>query len=148
VNFVKSNQQFLKLGLFTMIVFLSSTFSSKVLASSKNLEAKQNTILFAESRRNAKRICSQRGLNWSEVNYFESKNYFANICRQPNGKLMLIAGRISNPNQVLELPVEFNQGYLAVHGNRTFMVSDSSLSMAINGLVIKEEQIIYQGKSN
>ena len=146
MNFVKTNQQFLKLGLFTMIVFLLSTFSSKVLASSNNLEAKQNTILLAESERNNQRICSQRGANWSEVNYFESKNYFANICRQPNGKLMLIAGRKSNPNQVLELPVEFNQGYLAIDGNKTFMVSDGSMSMAINGLVIQKEQIIYQGK--
>lgn len=146
MNFVKTNQQFLKLGLFTMIVFLLSTFSSRVLASSKNLEGKQNTILLAESHRNDKRICFQRGVNWSEVNYFESKNYFANICRQPNGKLMLIAGRKSNPNQVLELPVEFNQGYLAIHGNKTFMVRDSSFSMAINGFVVQKEEIIYQGK--
>ncbi|MDE5096628.1 MAG: hypothetical protein O4804_21180 [Trichodesmium sp. St11_bin5] len=146
MNFIKTNQQFLKLGLLTMIVFLSSIFSSKVLASSKNLEGKRNTTLLTKSHSNNKRICSQRGLNWSEVNYFESKNYFANICRQPNGKLMLIAGRVSNPNQVLELPVEFNKGYFAIHGNKTFIVSDGSLSMAINGLVVQEEQIIYQGK--
>ncbi len=59
---------------------------------------------------------------------------------------MLIAGRKSNPNQVLELPVELNQGYSAVDGNRTFMVGDGSLSMAINGMMVKKEQIIYQGK--
>ncbi|NES06197.1 MAG: hypothetical protein F6K22_27350 [Okeania sp. SIO2F4] len=146
MNFVKTNQHFLKLALFAMMAFLLSTFSSKVLASSNNLEAEQNTILLAESPRNNQRICSQRGANWSEVNYFESKNYFANICRLPNGKLMLVAGRKSNPNQVLQLPVEFNQGYLAIDGNKTFMVSDGSMSMAINGLVVQEEQIIYQGK--
>ena len=146
MNFIETNKQFLKLGLFAMMVFILSTFSSKVLASSNNLEAEQNTILLAESPRNNQRICSQRGANWSEVNYFESKNYFANICRLPNGKLMLVAGRKSNPNQVLQLPVEFNQGYLAIDGNKTFMVSDGSMSMAINGLVVKEEQIIYQEK--
>ncbi|MGK7920634.1 MAG: hypothetical protein AB4080_11580 [Trichodesmium sp.] len=148
MHFFKINRQFLKLGVFAIIAFLLSTFSSKVLASSNNLEAEKNTILLAESGRNDMRICTQRSSDWSEVNYFESKNYFANICRQANGKLILIAGKKSNPNQVLELPVEFDEGYSAVDGNRTFIVDDGAFSMAINGLVIKKEQIIYQGKSN
>ncbi|MDE5096629.1 MAG: hypothetical protein O4804_21185 [Trichodesmium sp. St11_bin5] len=52
---------------------------------------------------------------------------------------MLITGRIYNPNQALDLPVEFNKGYFEVHNNRTFIVSDGSLSMTINGLVLKAE---------
>lgn len=146
MNFVKTNQQFLKLALLGMSAFLLSTYSAKVLASTTDLEIEPNSILLAQSSRNSMRICSQQGANWSEVNYFESKNYFANICRQPSGKLMLIAGKKSNPNEVLELPVEFNQGYLAVDGNKTYRVDDGSFSLAINGMVVKKEQIIYQEK--
>ncbi|NET40467.1 hypothetical protein [Okeania sp. SIO2B3] len=144
MNFVKTNQQLLKLGLLTITTFFLYTFSAKVLAYHNNLETEQGTILLAELPRNDRRICLQRGDNWSEVNYFESKNYFANICRQPNGQLMLVAGRKSNPNQVLELPVEFNQGYAAIDGNKTFRVNDGSFSLAINGLVVKREEITYQ----
>ncbi|MDJ0556065.1 MAG: hypothetical protein QNJ68_16815 [Microcoleaceae cyanobacterium MO_207.B10] len=148
MNFVKTNKEFLKLGLLSLGAFLLSTYSVKVLASTSEVEIEQNSMLLAESSRNSMRVCSQKGANWSEINYFESKNYFANICRQPSGNLMLIAGKKSNPNEVLELPVEFNEGYFAVDGNRTFIVDDGSFSMAINGLVVKKEQIIYQGQSN
>lgn len=146
MNFVKINQKLLKLGLLGISTFILSSYSVKVLASTSKLEIERNPILLAQSPRNSMRICSQQGVNWSEVNYFESKNYFANICRQPSGNLMLIAGKKSNPNQVLELPVEFNQGYLAVDGNRTYKVDDSSFSLAINGMVVKKEPIIYQEK--
>ncbi|NEO53302.1 MAG: hypothetical protein F6K54_09550 [Okeania sp. SIO3B5] len=144
MNFVRTNQQLLKLGLLTMTTFFLYTFSAKVLAYKHNLETEKGTILLTELPRNNRRVCLQRGTNWSEVNYFESKNYFANICRQPNGQLMLIAGRKSNPTQVLELPVEFNQGYAAIDGNKTFRVNDGSFSLAINGLVVKREEITYQ----
>ncbi|MGB3509513.1 MAG: hypothetical protein WBA93_09750 [Microcoleaceae cyanobacterium] len=146
MNFVKINQQLLKLGLLGISGFILSSYSVKVLASTSQVKIEPNAILLAQSPRNSMRICSQKGENWSEVNYFESKNYFANICRQPSGNLMLIAGRKSNPNQVLELPVEFNQGYLAVDGNRTYKVDDSSFSLAINGMVVQKEPILYQEK--
>lgn len=144
MNFLKTNQQILKLGLLTITTSFLCTFSAKVLAYSNNLETEQGTILLAELPRNNRRICLQRGDNWSEVNYFESKNYFANICRQPSGQLMLVAGRKSNPNQVLELPVEFDRGYSAIDGNKTFRVNDGSFSLAINGMVVKREEITYQ----
>lgn len=146
MNFVKINQQLLKLGLLAVSGFLLLTPSAKVLASTSNLETEKNSILLAQSPRNSMGICSQRGANWSQVNYFESQNYFANICRHPSGQLMLIAGAKSNPDKLLKLPVEFKEGYFAVDGNRTFIVDDGAFSMAINGFVVKKEQIIYQQK--
>ncbi|MDJ0553264.1 MAG: hypothetical protein QNJ68_02230 [Microcoleaceae cyanobacterium MO_207.B10] len=146
MNMLKINQKLLKLAVFTLSTFVILTCSGKVLASSPNGETENKSMLLTQASRQEWRICEQRGASWSEVKYFESKNYFANICRDGNGQLTLVAGAKSNPDELLELPVKADQGYLAVDGNKTFMIDNSSFSMAINGLVVKKEQLTYTGE--
>lgn len=148
MNILKINQKILKLGVFTLTTFLMLTSAAKVLGSTPNRETenKSKSVLLAQASRQEWRICEQQGENWSEVKYFESKNYFANICRNGNGQLTLVAGAKSNPNELLELPVNGEQGYLAVDGSKTFMIDNTHFSMAINGMVVKKEQVIYRGQ--
>ena len=145
VNLFKVNQKLLKVGVFTLSTFVLLTSSAKVLGSTPG-EIKNKTMLLAQASRQEWRICEQKGESWSEVKYFESKNYFANICRNANGQLTLVAGAKSNPNELLELPVRGGQGYLAIDGSKTFMIDNTHFSMAINGLVVRKEQVIYRGE--
>lgn len=146
MNLLKINQNIFKLGVFTLGTFVLLTSSAKVLASTTKVETENKSILVAQASRQEWRICQQKGASWSEVKYFESKNYFANICRDGNGQLTLVAGKKSNPGELLELPVSGEQGYLAVDGNKTFMIDNSSFSMAINGMVVQKEQVTYRGE--
>lgn len=146
MNLLKINQQLLKLGVFTLGTFVLLTSSAKVLASTPHGETENKSMLLAQASRQDWRICDQHKPNWSEVKYFESQNYFANICSNGNGQLTLVAGAKSNPNELLELPVRADQGYLAVDGNKTFMIDHTSFSMAVNGMVIKKEQVTYRGE--
>jgi len=148
MNLPQINQKLLQLGAFTLGTFALLTCSAKVLASTPG-EIKNKTMLVAQAAQPSRqewRICEKKGENWSEVKYFESKNYFANICRNANGKLTLVAGAKSNPNELLELPVSGGQGYLAIDGSKTFMIDNTHFSMAINGLVVRKEQVIYRGE--
>ncbi|MGD1702445.1 hypothetical protein [Dapis sp. BLCC M229] len=145
MNLSKVNQKLLKLGAFTLSTFVLLTSSAKVLASTPG-ETNNKSMLLTQASRQEWRICEQKGENWSEVKYFESKNYFANICRNSNGQLTLVAGAKSNPNQLLELPVTGEQGYLAIDGSKTFMIDNTHFSMAINGMVVRKEQVTYRGQ--
>lgn len=145
MNLSKINQKLFKLGVFTLGTFVLLTSSAKVLASNPE-QIENKSILLAQASREEWRICEQKGENWSEVKYFESKNYFANICRNSNGKLTLVAGAKSNPNKLLELPVSGEQGYLAIDGSKTFMIDNTHFSMAINGMVVRKEQVTYRGQ--
>ena len=150
MNILKINQKLLKLGVFTLSTFVLLTASAKVLASSPNGETDNKSInqsmLLAQASRQEWRICEEQGENWSEVKYFESKNYFANICRNGNDQLTLVAGAKSNPDELLELPVKGEQGYLAIDGSKTFMIDNTHFSMAINGLVVRKEQVTYRSQ--
>lgn len=146
MNLPKINQQLLNLGVFTLGTFVLLTSSTQVLASIPDGETENKSILLAQSSRQEWRICDQKGENWSEVKYFESKNYFANICRNANAQLTLVAGAKANPNELLELPVKVEGGYMAVDGNKTFFIDNTSFSMAVNGMVIKKEQVTYRGE--
>ncbi|NEQ40671.1 MAG: hypothetical protein F6K40_32385 [Okeania sp. SIO3I5] len=145
MNLPQINQKFFQLGAFTLGTFLLLTSSARVLGSTP-AEIKNKTTLAAQASRQEWRICDKKGENWSEVKYFESKNYFANICRNANSQLTLVAGAKSNPNELLELPVSGGQGYLAIDGSKTFMIDNTHFSMAINGLVVRKEQVIYRGE--
>ncbi len=145
MNLPKLSQTLLKLGAFTLGAFVLGTSSTKVLASTPE-EINNKSMLLAQVSRQQWRICEQKGENWSEVKYFESKNYFANICRNGNGELTLVAGAKSHPNQLLELPVSGEKGYLAIDGSKTFMIDNTHFSMAINGLVVRKEQVTYRGE--
>ncbi|NET43452.1 hypothetical protein [Okeania sp. SIO2B3] len=145
MNLLKINQKIFQLGVFTLGTFALLTSSSKVLASNPE-KIENKSILLTQASREDWRICQKKGENWSEVKYFESKNYFANICRSGNGQLTLVAGAKSNPNKLLELPVSGEQGYLAIDGSKTFMIDNSHFSMAINGMVVRKEQVTYRGE--
>ncbi|MGK7921071.1 MAG: hypothetical protein AB4080_13800 [Trichodesmium sp.] len=145
MNILTINQKLLKLGAFTLSTFVLLTCSAKIAASTPE-ETNNKSMLVAQTSRQEWRICEQKGENWSEVKYFESENYFANICRNANGQLTLVAGAKSKPNELLELPVKGEQGYLAVDGSKTFMIDNTHFSLAINGLVVKKEQVTYRGQ--
>lgn len=145
MNLLKINQKVFQLGVFTIGTFALLTSSSQVFASNPE-QIENKSMLLAQVSREQWRICNKKGENWSEVKYFESKNYFANICRNGNGQLTLVAGAKSNPNKLLELPVSVKQGYLAIDGSKTFMIDNSHFSMAINGMVVQKEQVIYRGQ--
>lgn len=145
MNLLQINQKIFQLAGLTLGTFALLTSSSQVLASNPE-QIENKSILFAQASREEWRICTKKGENWSEVKYFESKNYFANICRNANGQLTLVAGAKSNPNKLLELPVSGKQGYLAIDGSKTFMIDNSHFSMAINGMVVQKEQVTYRGQ--
>ncbi len=132
-----------------MIVFLLSTFSSnlKILASIIPGTTDNNSILLAESGRRADwRVCSQQNPSLAESMYIETANFFANLCQKPNGQLIYIGGRKTNPEDAIQITAmtEEGTGYVALDGDIEYIVTGASLSIVnIKTNTITEEQVIY-----
>lgn len=141
---LKINQKLFQLGGFTLSIFLLLISAAKVFSSTPDLEIERQSLSSVEASPQEWPACEHQGENWSEVKYVESQNYFANICHNSQKQLTLIAGAKSNPSELLKLPVRAGQGYVAFAGNKTFMIDNSFLSLVVDGMLVKKEQVTYK----
>ena len=104
-----------------------------------------NSILLAQLSRADWRICTQQNPPLVESFYIETANFFANICEQPNGKLIYIGGQKANPKDFIKITAiaEEGTGYVAEDGDITYIVTGATFSMVKNAETISEEQVIY-----
>ena len=130
-----------------MSTFFLFTYSSsvQVLALIKPEKINENAILLTQSSRNNFQICPQQNMPLVTSFYVETANFFANICRKPNGQLIYIGGQKANPENTIKIPAiaEEGTGYVAEDGNTSYIVTGATLSIVENGKTISEEQVTY-----
>lgn len=130
-----------------MSTFFLFTYSSsvQVLALIKPEKINENSILLTQSSRNNFQICPQQNMPLVTSFYVETANFFANICRKPNGQLIYIGGQKANPENTIKIPAiaEEGTGYVAEDGNTSYIVTGATLSIVENGKTISEEQVTY-----
>ncbi|NET40468.1 hypothetical protein [Okeania sp. SIO2B3] len=145
VNLDYSNFIFFILLVVNAFFLFTFTPSIQVLALIKPGEINENSILLTESSRDNLQICSQQNLPLVTSFYVETANFFANICRKPNGQLIYIGGQKANPENYIKIAAiaEEGTGYVAEDGNTTYIVTGATLSIVENGKTISEEQVTY-----
>ena len=142
---MKINQPITKFIIFTFVQFLCLIYSAKIFASVSSGEINQDSVLLAESSQDNLRMCTQENPPLAEYFYIETANFFANICQKPNGKLIYIGGKKTNPEDLTRMPAiaEEGTGYVAEDENISHIVTGATFSIVKNGKTISEEQVIY-----
>jgi len=108
-------------------------------------ESGDRAILLAQAEpRESPWICGMVGEEWADEAYFETRNFYLNICHKKNGSDLLYVGTNKKTGATIKLPasVPAKGGYIAENGDIAYVIQGNALNVYNKNRLVSQERIV------